>query len=130
MNEPPKISDVPARPIPLTVLPPEPPRGATDTPPIHPLSALALVVVDNLWNLAEFAVIDWVVTIPLSFVTVFVPVFVIQKRLKRNTTAQALGWALLLGVLAAVPFSVTGTLAGSAILAWLGLNKWLGRPRN
>src|ERR1043166_2293345 len=81
---PPKISDLPAKSPPLEVLPPELPRPGTaaraaDGPPIHALSALVLLAVDNLWNLAEWVVLDWIITVPLSFVTVFVPVFLLQK---------------------------------------------------
>ena len=134
MNQPPRIREVPAQLVEVEVLPPDgrlaaPPRTTAEAPSIHLLSAVVLLGVDNLWNLTEFAVIDWIVTIPLSFLTVFVPVFLIQKRLKRDTTRKALGWALLLGALAAVPFSVTGTVAGSMLLAWLGINQLLGRPR-
>src|ERR1043166_615292 len=109
---PPKISDLPAKSPPLEVLPPELPRPGTaaraaDGPPIHALSALVLLAVDNLWNLAEWVVLDWIITVPLSFVTVFVPVF--------------------LGVLAAIPASVTGTPVGIALLAWTGFSKLLGK---
>ena len=102
---------------------------AGEAPAIHLLSAVVLLGVDNLWNLTEFMVIDWIITIPLSFLTVFVPVFFIQKRLKHDSALKALGWATLLGTLAAVPFSVTGTVAGSMLLAWLGINQLLNRPR-
>lgn len=128
---------MPAQLVEVEVLPPEsqkptspaPATPAGDTPPVHVLSAIALVAVDNLWNLTEFAVIDWIITIPLSFLTVFAAVFAVQKWLKRDPTLKALGWAALLGVLAAVPFSVTGTVAGSMLLAWLGINQLLSRPR-
>ena len=97
-------------------------------PPIHALSALVLLAVDNLWNLTEWVVIDWIVTVPLCFITVMVPVFLIQKFLKQNSTRKALAWAILLAAFGAVPFSVTGTVAGSALLAWLGINKLWGQP--
>lgn len=97
---------------------------------VHPLSALVLIVVDNLWNLTEWAVIDWIITIPLSFITVLTPVFLIQKFLGRNTTARALAFAILFAFLAAVPFSVMGTFAGSTILAWLGLDRWRRHSRS
>jgi uncharacterized BrkB/YihY/UPF0761 family membrane protein len=134
VNQPPRIHEVPAKLVEVEVLPPEArpsatPTAAAEGPSIHLLSAVALLGVDNLWNLTEFVVIDWIITIPLSFLTVFVPVFLIQKRLKRDSTSKALGWAVLLGALAAVPFSVTGTVAGSMLLAWLGINQLLGRPR-
>ena len=133
MNEPPILSEAPAKLVPIEVLPPAPvplaaPGQATGGPPIHGAAALLLLVVDNLWNLADWMVIDWIITIPLSFVSVFVPTFFIQRLLKRDSVGQALGYAALLGVLAAVPFSVTGSTVGVALLAWLGISRLLGKP--
>ncbi|MBM3881066.1 MAG: hypothetical protein FJ387_15315 [Verrucomicrobia bacterium] len=109
----------------------EPPLGARRAggsgPPVHPLAAFLLLVVDNLWNLGDWLVLDWIVTIPLSFLSVFVPTFVIQKTLQRNSFFRALAYALLLGVVAAVPTSVTGTPVGLAILAWTGIHRLVGK---
>lgn len=102
--------------------------GSVGGPPVHPLSALLLLVFDNLWTVPEFLVLNWTVTIPLSFISVFVPTFVIQKTLKKDTFGRALAYSLLLGVLAAVPTSLTGTPVGLAILAWTGISRLLGRP--
>lgn len=102
--------------------------GSVGGPPIHPLSALLLLVFDNLWTVPEFIVMNWTVTLPLSFISVFVPTFVIQKTLKKDRFGRALAYALLLGVLAAVPTSLTGTPIGLAILAWTGISKLMGRP--
>lgn len=96
--------------------------------PIHPLAAILLIVIDNLWNLVDWAVIDWIITIPLSFITVFFPTLLIQKLLKKNRWSRALGYAVLLGIVAAVPTSVTGTPVGLALLAWTGISKLLGKP--
>jgi hypothetical protein len=132
MDLPPRIIDVPGAPAPpggapraepIPLVPVAQPAG----PPIHPLSAVLLVVVDNLWNLAEFAVIDWIVTIPLSFISVSVPVYFLQRFLRHDSRGRALAMAFLLGVLAAVPLSITGTPAGLAILAWAGAAKVFGR---
>jgi hypothetical protein len=132
MDAPPRISEAPAREVPIEVLPPEgraeaPPKVEVEGAPIHALSALILVAVDNLWNLAEWAVVDWVFTIPLSFITVFVPVFLLQKYLKKDSNGRALAFAMLLGVLAAVPTSITGTPVGLGLLAWTGLRKMMGK---
>lgn len=88
-----------------------------------------MLAVDNLWNLADWAVIGWIVTIPLSFLTVFVPVFLLQKTLKRDSTGRAMAFAFLLGVLAAIPTSITGTPVGLGLLAWTGLSRLLGRGK-
>jgi hypothetical protein len=126
VEAPPKIIAVPA-----TVEPELPARTEVRQlkdagPPVHPLAALLLVVVDNVWNLSEWIVIDWIITIPLSFVTVFIPALAIQKFIKRDPAGRALGLALLLGALAAIPTSITGTPVGLALLAWTGLNRLFG----
>lgn len=101
-------------------------RPRAEKPPVHPLAALILLVVDNLWNLAEWAVVTWVVTIPAAFLSVFVPTLILHRRSLGQSKARALGWATLLGLIAAVPFSVGGTAIGAALLAWLGIQR-LGR---
>ena len=89
--------------------------------PFHPYSAALLIAVDNLWNLADWTVIGWFLTIPLSFLSVSMPVFWIQRRRNGDRRRIALAKAVFLGVVAAVPFSVTGTPIGLALLAWAGL---------
>lgn len=99
-------------------------------PPVHPLAALLLVVVDNLWLLPEFLVIDWAITIPLCFITVLVPVLLIQKLLKKQPFGTALGYSVLLAVVAAVPTSLFGTPVGAALLAWFGISRLWGGSRD
>jgi hypothetical protein len=95
-------------------------------PPVHPLSAVVLIAVDNLWNFADWAVVSWAITVPLSFLTVAMPTFVIQRKIKKDSIGKSLRMAALLGGLAAVPTSLFGTPVGLAFLAWSGINKLLG----
>ncbi len=121
MSEPIIIPEVlpPDAPVPPAIPPPSaPPAGRA---PFHPLSATLLIIVDNLWNFADWAVIDWPITIPLSFLSVFLPVYWIQRRKQGDSRGKSFWKALFLGVVAAVPFSVTGTPVGLALLAWAGL---------
>lgn len=117
----------------MEVLPPEPPRFSSarpvvEGPPIHALSALILVVVDSLWLLPEMLAPElWILTIPLCFAAVSVPVYFIQKFLRKDSNGRALAFAMLLGVVGAVPMSITGTPVGVALLAWSGLSKLLGK---
>ena len=132
MEKPPKISEVPAKPVPVEVLPPvSPPPAPTvvsaDGPPIHALSALILVAVDSLWAVFDWVPPVWIVAIPACFAAVFVPTFLIQKHLKQDSTGRALTFAAILGVLAGIPTFVTGTPVGLGLLAWTGLGKLLGR---
>jgi hypothetical protein len=128
---PPPTIDVPAQvtpldPVPVRPVPQDEPR-AGGGPPVHPLAALLLLFVDNLWNLADWTVIDWIVSIPLSFVMVFVPALFIQKSLMKDRWFRAFGFAAVLGVVAAVPTSLTGNPVGLALLAWTGISKLIGK---
>lgn len=128
MEKPPKISEVPAKPAPVEVLPPLPPPAApSDGPPIHTLSALILVAVDSLWAVFDWLPPVWIVAIPACFAAVFVPTFLIQKHLKNDSKGRALTFATILAVLAAIPTPITGTPVGLGLLAWTGLGKLLGK---
>lgn len=135
----PSVISWPVKPpvIPVEVLPPEGPGnppGGSPTPsappttpaPFHPLAATLLVVIDNLWNLADWAVLSWAFTLPLSFLTVAIPTLVLQRRRRGDGWGRALAKAAFLGLLAAVPTSLTGTPVGLALLAWAGVRP--GRP--
>ena len=105
------------------VLPPEapvPPARPAGRAPFHPLAATLLIVIDNLWMLEEWTVLALIFTIPLSFLTVFAPTLWIQRHKQGDGWGKAILKALFLGVVAAVPFSVTGTPVGLALLAWAG----------
>jgi hypothetical protein len=129
VDTPPKISDVPAKLASVEVLPPleAPPRRTSEGPPIHALSALVLAAVDNLWLAFAWEPPFWIVAIPLCFVAVFVPSFLIQKYLKHDGNGRAATFATLLAVLAAIPIPITGTAVGISLLAWTGLGKLIGR---
>ena len=131
METPPRISEVQSRVVPVEVLPPEPahvnPAHASDGPPIHALSALILVAVDSLWAIFDFVPPIWIIAIPGCFLATFLPTFLIQKHLKRDSTGRALAFATMLAVLAAIPTPITGTPVGLGLLAWTGLGKLLGR---
>ena len=131
MEVPPRIDGTTARSVPVEVLPPEPASAragqSCDSPPIHALSALILVAVDSLWAVFEIAPPIWVIAIPGCFAAVFVPAYLIQRHLKNDSPGRAAAFAAVLGVLAAVPFPVTGTPVGLGLLAWTGLGKLFGK---
>lgn len=89
--------------------------------PIHPLAAGLLVFVDNLWMLADWNAVTWLLTVPLSFLSVALPTVLIQRLLHRDGWGKSLGKGLLLGVVAGVPTSVTGTPVGLVLLTWAGI---------
>jgi len=129
METPPKISDIPAKTVPLEVLPRDErqPAPPIEGPPIHGLAALILVAVDSLWAVFDWAPPIWIIAIPFCFVAVFVPAFLIQKHLKRDSNGRALTFATILAVLAAIPTPITGTPVGLGLLAWTGLGKLFGK---
>ncbi len=132
VDKPPKIYDAPAKEVTVEVLPPiyaQPPPHPplSEGPPIHALSALILVAVDSLWAVFDWLPPVWIVAIPACFAAVFIPTFLIQKHLKKDSTGRALTFATILAVLAGIPMPITGTPVGLGLLAWTGLGKLLGR---
>ena len=125
-NPPPRlpVSTLPVSPV--EVLPKGAVQDANALVPIHPAAAALLIAVDNLWGLADFAVVDWFITIPACFVSVFFPSYWIQRRKRTDSRPVAFAKALFLAVVAAVPFSVTGTPVGLALLAWVGIKRGNG----
>ncbi len=119
--------------VPAVVAPKEGEAGTTrETPPVggksgqvpfHPSAAALLVVVDNLWALEDWLVLTWILTIPLSFLSVAVPTYWLQRRFRQDSRRTALLKALFFGAVAAVPTSVTGTPIGLALLAWAGVRR-------
>jgi hypothetical protein len=95
-------------------------------PLIHPFSALLLIVVDALWTIPDMAAIAWIATIPACFLAVAIPAFLIQRHMKGDGGGKSAAVASLLGVLAAVPTPITGTVVGAFILGLSGLRS-LGR---
>ena len=132
MDKPPKISELPARLVPVEVLPPLAPLPAqsaapAEGSPIHGLSALILVAVDSLWAIFDWVPPVWFVAIPACFAAVFVPTYLIQRHLKQDSKGRALTFATILAVLAAIPTPITGTPVGLGLLAWTGLGKLFGK---
>ena len=130
VDTPPKISDAPAKVAPVEVLPPLVTSKSSEGPPIHALSALVLAAVDSLWAIFAWEPPLWILAIPLCFLAVFVPSFLIQKYLKQDGNGRAVTFAMLLAVLAAIPIPVTGTAVGVSLLAWTGLGKLIGRTKS
>ena len=132
VEQPPKISEVPAKEAKLELLPPvvaqvPPVAVPSDGRPIHALSALILVAVDSLWAVFDWLPPIWIVAIPGCFLAVFIPTYLIQRHLKNDSNGRAITFATVLGVLAAIPTPITGTAVGIGLLGWTGLGKIFGR---
>ncbi len=105
------------------------PRSRIPPAPIHPLSALATLVLDNVFGVVE--IID-----PLALVLTSLGVGVlggvttmfVQRFLAKDDWGASIAKGLVMGILAGVPYQVAGTAVGIPLLAWAGLHEWLKLP--
>ncbi len=96
--------------------------------PIHPVSAILVIVLDYLWTPAEEGAalsIVGLVTVPFLIailaVISFVGVFLVQKFVANDQLGSSLAKAFAMSVVVAVPFPIMGTVVGGALLAWAGV---------
>ena len=105
------------------------PRHPIPPSPVHPLAALATIVLDNLFAIPEIAGPElWVVTIPLIGGICLLTTTMVQHYLAKDSWGEAIAKGLVMGVIAGVPISVTGTAVGGILLAWAGLHEWVKLP--
>lgn len=126
------------REVPIDVLPPIPQDGQTASPqqvtkqPVpfeglrtfyHPASGVAILALD--WFTFGTDFLTGFMALPLmcvlSFMVSFVLVLIIQLKWSRDKIGTALGKAFFGAFLVGLPFPITGTLLGAAILALSGL---------
>jgi len=128
-----------AREVPVDVLPPSPldasqvtsPAPSTLQPPpfaglrtfYHPASGVIILGLD--WLIFGSDLVTDFLALPLmcvvAFVLSFPLIFAVQRKWSMNEVGPALGKAFLGAFLVALPFPITGTLLGAAILALSGL---------
>ena len=97
--------------------------------PIHPLAALATIVLDNVFGV--FELVD-----PLALILTSVGVGIlgtvtttlVQHYLSKEDWGPSVAKGLVMGIIAGVPFQVTGTAVGIPLLAWAGLHEWVKLP--
>jgi hypothetical protein len=105
------------------------PRRPIPPAPIHPLAALVTIVLDNVFGV--FELVD-----PLALVLTSVSVGVlgtvttmlVQRHLAKDSWGASVAKGLVMGIIAGVPFQVTGTAVGIPLLAWAGLHEWVKFP--
>jgi hypothetical protein len=112
---------------PLPLLPN--PRHPIPPAPVHPLAALATIVLDNVFGVIEL--VD-PLTILLTSLTVgaigTVTTMLVQRYLAKDSWGVSVAKGLVMGIVAGVPFQVTGTAVGIPLLAWAGLHEWIKTP--
>jgi len=113
---------------PLPLLP-TPTRRPIPPSPIHPLAALATIVLDNLFGLPEVAGPEvWLISVPLIGGIGLLTTTMVQHYLAKDSWGESIAKGLVMGIIAGVPFSVTGTAVGGVLLAWSGLHEWIRLP--
>jgi hypothetical protein len=97
--------------------------------PIHPLAALTTIVLDNVFGI--FELIDPLALI-LTSLTVgilgTVTTTLIQRYLSKDEWGPSVAKGLVMGIIAGVPFQVTGTAVGAILLGWAGASQWIRLP--
>lgn len=105
------------------------PRRPIPPAPIHPLAALATIVLDNV-----FGVIELVDPLAIIFTSLgvgmlgTVTTMLVQRYLAKDSWGASVAKGLVMGIVAGVPFQVTGTAVGIPLLAWAGLHEWVRLP--
>jgi len=105
------------------------PRQPIPPAPVHPMAALATIVLDNIFGIIEL--VD-----PLALVLTSIGVGVIgtvtttlvQRYLAKDGWGASVAKELVMGIIAGVPFQVVGTAIGVPLLAWAGLHEWIKLP--
>jgi len=102
--------------------------GGLPQPPVHYLSAMAIIALDMIWGFMESGVTltgIGILMLPILSVLVggfaFLAVAFTQYFIARDRLGASIAKGLALGVLAGVPFPVMGTAVGGVLLGWSGL---------
>ncbi len=105
------------------------PRKAIPAAPVHPLAALITLVLDNIFGIVEITDPFLLLFTSLTVGTVCtLTATLVQRYMAKEEWGPAIAKGLVMGVIAGVPFQVTGTAAGGVLLAWAGLHKWMKPP--
>jgi hypothetical protein len=111
------------------IIPSEPHSHSIPPAPIHPLAALATIVLDNIFGVVEL--VDPLALI-LTSVTVgvlgTVTTTLIQHYMAKDEWGPSVAKGLVMGIIAGVPFQVTGTAVGAILLGWAGASQWIKLP--
>jgi hypothetical protein len=86
-------------------------------------------VLDNIFG--AFEILDPFMIVVTSFTVGTigtVATMLVQHYLAKDEWGPSIAKGLVMGIIAGVPFPVTGTVVGVPLLAWSGLHKWVKLP--
>ena len=112
---------------PIKAMPPEP-RPPVPPAPIHPLAALTIIVLDNVFGWIDLVPGAMLGTSLLVGGLGFLSTLFVQHYLAKDEWGESLAKGLVMGIIAGVPFQVTGTAVGAILLGWAGANQWIKLP--
>jgi hypothetical protein len=105
------------------------PRHPIPPAPVHPLAALATIVLDNVFGVIELVDPFTIILTSISVgVLGTVTTMLVQRYLAKDSWGASIAKGLVMGIVAGVPFQVTGTAVGIPLLAWAGLHEWVRTP--
>lgn len=97
-------------------------RHTFPSSPIHPLSSVVIIALDNLYAIPEAAIpFSLPVTMVLALITCSLSVTFTQRFLARDAWGPAVAKGFAMGILAALPYQVFGTTAGAVLIGWSGM---------
>ena len=118
------VSDMQPTRIPAPDIPAPPAKSGFSL--LHPVSGLIILGVDTAFFGVDAASLG--LTLPISCATAFlitsVSLYHVQRRMGGDRPAPAAVKALIGGLLAGIPTSISGTLLGTLVLLLSGLSAW------
>ena len=104
-------------------------RSPISSAPVHPLAALTTIVLDNVFGVIEIADLLLLLFTGLTVGTICtVTVAFVQRYMAKDEWGPSIAKGLVMGVIAGVPYQVSGTAAGGLFLAWAGMHEWIKLP--
>lgn len=105
------------------------PRRPIPSAPIHPLAALATIVLDNVFGAVEIIDPFLLLITGLSVGVIgTATVTLIQRYMAKEAWGPSIAKGLVMGIIAGVPYQVSGTAVGALLLGWAGAHEWLKLP--
>ncbi len=105
------------------------PRRPIPSAPVHPLAALATLVLDNVFGVVEIADPFLLLITGLSVGVIgTLAVTFVQRYMAREGWGVSIAKGLVMGIIAGVPYPVSGTAVGVVLLGWAGAHEWIKLP--